>query len=153
MKLSALKTQLSLLQILRFRVENGQSVPAHFHITEFGLTTKHFIDCGGDIHQQKSVNLQIWVDADTDHRLKPTTLLDIIETSKQVLGDEDLDVEIEYQTTTIGLYSLDFEGDSFVLLPKKTDCLAKIQCSVPQPKPLTNLAAVNNCCTPGGGCC
>lgn len=30
-----------------FKLENGNSVPEHFHVTEVGIITKDFIDCGG----------------------------------------------------------------------------------------------------------
>jgi len=154
MKLSAFKKQLSRLDGINFMQVNEASVPAHFHITEIGLSTKHFVDCGGDLHTEQSASIQIWVAGDTEHRLSPAGLLHIIAISKKVLGDEDLEIEIEYQTETIGKYGLDFKDGNFILLPKETDCLAKTKCGIPQPKQLINLAGKNeSCCTPGGGCC
>ncbi len=154
MKLSVFKQHLNTLESLSFILPNGEKVPAHFHITEIGLNSKHFVDCGGDVHQEKSASVQIWVAEDLDHRLSPAGLLTIIDISKKVLGDEDLDLEIEYQTETIGKYALDFNYSQFVLVAKQTDCLAKAQCGIPQPKQLVNLASVGSaCCTPGGGCC
>lgn len=154
MKLSAFKKQLSELQKLNFIQVNGALVPQHFHVTEVGLVTKHFVDCGGDVHEEKYANFQIWVSDDTTHRLTPADLLNIIDISKKVLGDEDLEVEVEFQTETIGRYALDFKYGHFVLLTKETDCLAKLQCGIPQPKQLINLAALGtNTCTPGSGCC
>ena len=32
---------------LEFRFQDGKSVPPHFHITEVGLVSKKFVDCGG----------------------------------------------------------------------------------------------------------
>ena len=154
MKLSAFKQQLSTLDNLNFIQTNGEKIPAHFHITEVGLLTKHFVDCGGDVHEERSANIQIWVSDDVDHRLSPAGLLNIIDISKKVLGNEDLEVEVEYQTETIGKYALDFEFGNFVLQPKQTDCLAKAQCGIPQPKLMVNLAGKSAAvCTPGGGCC
>ena len=46
-KLSDFKKHLSILETLTFVQTNGDLVPAHFHITEVGLITKQFIDCGG----------------------------------------------------------------------------------------------------------
>lgn len=47
MKLSEFKAALSQMKELNFVQANGQSIPAHFHITEAAFNTKHFIDCGG----------------------------------------------------------------------------------------------------------
>lgn len=71
MKLSDFKEHLSTAKSLNFLQTNGEFVPLHFHITEVGLITKNFIDCGGDVHTDKLVNLQIWVANDVHHRLSP----------------------------------------------------------------------------------
>lgn len=151
MKLSEFKNHLSTLKNINFVLPNGNFVPRHFHITEAGLVTKHFIDCGGDVHTEKTIVLQIWVAEDYEHRLKPTGLLNIFNISKGVLGDEDLEVEVEYQTETIGIYKLAFQTEHFVLQPKFTDCLAKVTCGIPETK--LELANESSCCKPGGGCC
>lgn len=154
MKLSEFKEHLNVLENLNFVQVNGELVPAHFHITEVGLVTKHYVDCGGDVHKEKSANIQIWVADDTEHRLQPKALLHIIAISDKVLGEEDLEIEVEYQTETIGKYTLRFEFEHFVLGATETDCLAKSKCGIPQPKQLVNLVAEStSCCTPGGGCC
>jgi Family of unknown function (DUF6428) len=155
MKLSELKNALSVVNKLNFIQSNGKAVPAHFHITEVGLSSKHFIDCGNTIRVEKWANLQIWVASDTEHRLKPSALLKIIESSKMILGEEDLDVEIEYQTDTIGKYGLDWDGENFVLVSKNTDCLAKTVCAPPKikQKMFELVTTSSGCCTPGGGCC
>ena len=157
MQLSELKKQLSTLNSLNFVLSNGKSVPFHFHITEIGLSTKHFIDCGGNIHVEKLANIQLWVAQDLDHRLKPSGLSKISDLSKKILGDEDLEIEVEYQTETIGKYSLEFEKGNFVLVAKHTDCLAKAECGTPQTKKKLVLSEIEtakeSCCTPGGGCC
>lgn len=157
MKLSDFRKHLDTLNSLSFLQTNGKLVPAHFHITEVGLSTRHFIDCGGEIHLEKFANIQIWVANDLDHRLKPASLLSILDISKKVLGDEDLEIEVEYQDETIGKYGLEFANEKFVLVPKHTDCLAKAKCGIPQPKQklaLSELSAKKeSCCTQGGGCC
>lgn len=157
MKLSEFQKHLSTSNSVNIVQPNGELVPAHFHITEVGLITKNFIDCGGDVHTEKLANIQIWVADDLQHRLEPKGLLKIIDLSNKVLGNEDLDIEVEYQTETIGRYNLERQGTNFVLVSKQTDCLAKIKCNIPQPKQklkLGELAVANeSCCTPGGGCC
>jgi hypothetical protein len=157
MKLSHFKKYLGDAPTVRFLQQNGELVPLHFHITEVGLITKHFLDCGGDVHTEKLASLQIWVADDVDHRLEPKGLLKIIELSNKVLGNEDLEIEVEFQTDTIGRYNIEKQGNNFVLIAKQTDCLAKIKCNIPQAKQqlrLGELANVNEgCCTPGGNCC
>jgi len=72
------------------------------------------------------------------------------------LGMEDLEIEVEYQAETIGKYDLDYDGTNFLLIAKKTACLAMDQCGVPEVKQkvqLQNLASSGSMCTPGGGCC
>lgn len=152
MKLSEIKNILPTLDNVAFQLENGTSVPEHFHVTEVGMITKHFIDCGGTIRNEKVVNFQLWSANDYDHRLKPAKLLNIIKLSEQKLGIEDsLDVEVEYQAETIGKFGLDFSNDVFVLTSKQTDCLAKESCGIPAFELVQ--AKASSCCTPGGGCC
>lgn len=157
MKISEFKEHLANLSSVNFKLPNGEFVPNHFHITEVGALTKHFIDCGGDVHEEKAASLQIWVADDVDHRLEPHKLLNIINLSDKVLRGADLDIEVEYQTDTIGKYGLNFNDNVFSLIAKETDCLAKVKCNIPQSKPkfhFSELTLANQGgCTPGGGCC
>ena len=156
MKLSEFKKYLGTANAVNFVQPGGTPVPRHFHITEAGLSTKHFIDCGGTIRTEKHINFQVWAAEDINHRLEPQKLLKIISASEKVLGNEDLDVEVEYQNETIGRYGLDREGENFILTAKQTNCLAKDNCGIPQKKEKVSLAELStqsSCCTPGGGCC
>ena len=156
MKLSQFRNHLDTVSQLNFVQPNGTFVPRHFHITEAGLTTKHFIDCGGTVRTDKTINFQVWVAQDTTHRLEPNKLQKIISLSEKLFGNEDLEIEVEYQTETIGRYGLDIEGENFLLTAKETDCLAKNNCGVPEAKQKLELAELQtekSCCTPGGGCC
>ena len=156
MKLSEIKQHLANAESVNFRLEEGTMVPEHFHVTEVGIITKDFIDCGGVVRHEKVANFQLWDADDYEHRLKAGKLLGIIALSEKVLGMEDLEIEVEYQSQTIGKYDLGFDGKDFLLVAKKTACLAKEQCGVPEVKPklqMQNLAASGSVCTPGGGCC
>lgn len=157
MKLSEIKQILTTVETVNFQLPDGNFVPEYFHVTEVGLITKNFIDCGGVVRNETVVNFQLWNANDYEHRLKPQKLIHIIELSEKVLGIEDFEIEVEYQNTTIGKYDLDFNGKDFVLLNKTTACLAQDQCGIPSEKPklkLTQLSADNsNSCTPGGTCC
>ena len=155
MKLSEIKTILTTAEGLNFKLENGNTVPEHFHVTEVGIITKDFIDCGGTVRHEKVANFQLWDAADEEHRLKAGKLLQIISLSEKVLGMEDLEIEVEYQAETIGKYELGFDGQNFLLLAKKTACLAIDKCGVPAEKQKINLVnlASGSTCTPGGGCC
>jgi hypothetical protein len=156
MKLSEVKEALLTVETVSFILPNGNKVPAHFHVTEVGVITKKFIDCGGVVRNEKVVNFQLWEANDFDHRIAPQKLLNIIHLSEKVLGIEDHEVEVEYQTETIGKFDLNFNGKDFVLVNKQTDCLAKDNCGIPTEKlkvKLAELVPEQNCCTPGGGCC
>ncbi len=155
MKLSEIKEILATAEAVNFQVKDGAMVPEHFHVTEVGIITKDFIDCGGKVRHEKVANFQLWDADDYEHRLKAGKLLNIISLSEKVLGMEDLEIEVEYQSGTIGKYDLGFDGANFLLLSKQTACLAKEACGVEEtPKnAMVNLAGATNSCTPGGGCC
>lgn len=150
MKVSEIKKTLPGLQAINFKLPDGSYVPSHFHVTEVGLVTKHFIDCGGTERKETVANFQLWEAGDYDHRLAPQKFLHILDLCKKVLGDEDLPIEVEYQQSTIGKFGLDFDGKDFILINKKTDCLAKDSCGIPADKlPQKE----STCCSPVKGCC
>lgn len=156
MKLSEFKTQLGKLNEINFVLPNGETVPQHFHVTEVGHVNKNFIDCGGTVRNEKTVNFQLWEANDFDHRLAPKKLSDIITLSEKVLGLQDGEIEVEYQSDTIGKYGLEFNGKNFTLTQKQTNCLASDKCGIPAEKLKVNLSELqskNSCCTPGSGCC
>jgi hypothetical protein len=101
MKLSAFKSALSKLDSLQFGLPQGKEVPAHVHLTEIGELQKNFIDCGGTIRISRLVSMQLWYAEDTEHRLHPEKLLDIIKASERQLSLPDEEVEIEYQQGTM----------------------------------------------------
>ena len=152
MKLSDVKKILPTLEDVAFQVENGTFVPEHFHVTEVGMITKKFIDCGGVIRTEKVVNFQLWNADDLEHRLKPNKLLHIINLSEEKLGIEDFEIEVEYQNETIGKYDLEFNGKTFVLKNKTTACLAQDACGIPSEIQKKNVVSITNC-TPNSGCC
>lgn len=152
MRISELKQALAGLTAVNFRLPDGAYLPSHFHVTEVGLVTKHFIDCGGVERHDTVANFQLWEAGDYDHRLAPQRFLRILQLSERILGSEDLDIEVEYQQATIGKFGLAFDGTDFLLTPKQTACLAPEACGVPSASlalPQLQLAG----CTPGGGCC
>ena len=154
MKLSEIKNILPTLDNVEFQLENGTFVPEHFHVTEVGQIIKNFIDCGGTIRTEKVVNFQLWNADDFEHRLKPNKLLNIIQLSEEKLGMEDGEIEVEFQSETIGKYDLEFNGKHFILKNKQTACLAQDACGIPEAKVKVNLADVGtSCCTPNSGCC
>ena len=157
MKLSEIKEHLKGAQAVNFQLPDGSFVPEHFHVTEVGIITKDFIDCGGTVRHEKVANFQLWNANDYEHRLKADKLLKIIALSEQVLGMEDLEIEVEYQSDTIGKYDLGYDGQIFLLLTKQTACLAPDKCGIPAEKQKISLAELKtsqqSCCTPGSGCC
>lgn len=166
MKLSEVKEVLKKLDAVVFQLPNNKGfVPEHFHITEVGLITKNFIDCGGTVREEKVINFQLWEDVDYDHRLASSKLLKIIEQSEKIFKFEDLEIEVEYQSDTIGKFGLAYNGIFFQLTNKYTACLAQDACGIPIEKQKIKLAEISSgaafgvggdsdsCCTPSGGCC
>jgi hypothetical protein len=156
MTLEQIKNQLAHMDNVNFQLPNGSFVPEHFHVTEVGVVSKLFIDCGGIIRNEKVVSFQLWEANDFDHKLKPQKLLNIIALSERKLDiDSQLDVEVEYQSDTIGKYDLDFSGKHFILVSKQTNCLASDKCGIPPEKLkiLTLETNAESCCTSDGGCC
>jgi len=119
------------------------------------VVSKHFIDCGGVIRNEKAVNFQLWDANDFEHRLKPNKLLHIIRLSEEKLGIKDFEIEVEYQQGTIGKFSLEFNGKHFLLTNKTTACLAQDSCGMPVEKQKKNLSELqgSNSCKPGSTCC
>ena len=81
--------------------------------------------------------------------------LHIIKLSEDKLGIEDSEIEVEYQSDTIGKYDLAFDGKSFILKNKKTACLAQDSCGVPSEKQKIIISETigNTSCSPNGSCC
>ena len=151
MLLSQFLLALNQVEEFRFQTPEGGFVPPHFHITEVGMTHKHFIDCGGTERKESKVNFQLWSSDDVYHRLKPQKVIDIIRLSQQRIGVIDAEIEVEYQGRTIEKYALGFDGSNFQLVTKATDCLAKDNCGVAEKQPAPSSS--DYCCDPGSGCC
>jgi hypothetical protein len=159
MKLSQVKALLPKLDTLTFKLEDGTLVPEHFHVTEIGLVTKKFIDCGGTLRHEQTVNFQLWTANDYEHQLKPFKLLKIIQLSERKLDIEDAEIEVEFQQETIGKYALDFDGAHFILKNKTTACLATDKCGISVDKhqgkhlQVATQPTVETKGLPDGGCC
>ncbi|AXO81770.1 hypothetical protein DZC78_15730 [Olleya aquimaris] len=156
MTLSEIKTHLSKLDTISFTLPDGSLVPSHFHVTEVGLVTKNFIDCGGTERQEKKVNFQLWNADDYDHRLHPEKLVNIIQLSENIFNLEGLDIEVEFQgEQTIQKFGIEFQDNTFKLTSLVTDCLAKDKCGIPEPKQKLQFSEIQagNSCAPGSGCC
>jgi hypothetical protein len=80
--------------------------------------------------------------------LAPQKLLQIIDVFENHFGNEDVEIEVEYQRNTIGKYHLEMAEDCLLLKPTFTDCLAKDKCGIPEDQ-----LVQTNSCTPGSGCC
>jgi hypothetical protein len=157
MNLSALKEYLREIDVLRFILPDGTQVPSHFHVTEVGKVTRHFIDCGGTERLEEVINFQLWTAEDIDHRLQAKKLIDIINLSEKKLTlNPNSEIKVEYQGQTVETYGLAYEDKTFKLIPQQTDCLARDKCGIPEQKPkmkLSELQAKLSDCSPESGCC
>ncbi len=152
MRISDLTRALAELTAVNFRLPDGTLLPSHFHVTEVGRVSRHFIDCGGVERHETVANFQLWAAADYDHRLAPQKFLRILRLSERILGSEDLEIEVEYQQATIGKFGLAFDGTDFQLTTTSTACLAPEACGVPAFNLVLPQLPIAGC-TPGGGCC
>lgn len=120
----------------RFILPDGETVPAHYHLTEVGHVVKNFIDCGGTMRKNESAVLQLWFsDTDPDHRLRAGKFADILGLGDRVLPNDELEVEVEYDCCVISQYPiksarLSDEYLDFHLTSSHTDCLAREKCGV-----------------------
>jgi hypothetical protein len=157
MKLSTLRKYLMNCQEVQFILPNGTFVPAHFHLTELGKTSREFVDCGGVWRKEEKANMQLWVANDTEHRLTAEKAILIIDTCNSLFDGDDLDLEIEYQQDTIGRFGLTLENGQLELTNLQTACLAPDLCGLPAEKEKVSLVDMGGqgegSCTPGGGCC
>jgi hypothetical protein len=156
MKLSDIKIILDKIEKVEFVLPNGENVPQHFHVTEIGRVEKKFVDCGGTLRKEVIINFQLWTADDYDHRLSAQKLKSIVEVSEKELLLDDLEIEVEYQSHTIGKYHLDYRDGKFMLKNTKTECLAGDSCLIPDEKNRVNIVHIDNSqsnCNPESGCC
>jgi hypothetical protein len=126
-----------------FILPNGESVPAHAHVTEVARIDKRFIDCGGTLRNDSLCRLQTWFSDDTDHRLTAGKLAKILEKAAAILQSDDLDVDVEHELgyiTQFPLASIEASANEVVLhlLDRHTACLALDKCK-PAPQPQSDL--------------
>jgi hypothetical protein len=122
--------------LVRFQLPDGSLVEPHAHITEVGLITKSFVDCGGTSRSERKCQLQSWVADDVDHRLSAGKLLSIIEKARAILGTDELTVELEHDigfATQFQMVGAERRGAELVLQTagRHTACLAPEKCCPP----------------------
>ena len=151
MTLKEFKSSLENRKELSFIIENGIKIPAYFHITEMGVKTKQFMDCGGVMRKDSKITFQLWTSDDYDHRLSSYKLSGIIKKAESLIKEEldNFEIEMEYQDYTIGIYSVNLIDDKYILEPTLTDCLAKEACGINEPK---QEIETSECCA-SDGCC
>lgn len=149
MIINELKQIVSEIETLQFALPDGAFVPEHFHLTEMGTKTKHFIDCGNTIRQETVISFQIWTAQDVEHRLSVSKFRTIIQTAQPLWNNQNFEIEVEYQVdSTLGIFGLTFHHHIFYLTPKYTTCLAQDHCGIPPEKMILSLPSVKptSCC-------
>lgn len=121
---------------VRFRLPDGSLSAPHAHITEVGLVTKSFIDCGGTTRSEAKCLLQLWVADDVDHRVAAGKLLSILEKAAHLFDSEELPVDVEHDVGFISQFQLvaaEMTASElvFALAGKHTACLAPEKCCPP----------------------
>lgn len=163
MKLYEFKTLLEDNRDKGFRLvlPDQNTVPISFHITEVALVQKTFIDCGGTMRETKICQLQAWIGPDENHRIAAGKMADVLGRAAHFLPSEDLELEIEYETSAISQYPVveAVVSDEFVtlqLIMKHTACLAPELCIAPASKSSAvtlTMAPANVCGCGPSSCC
>lgn len=127
------------------------SMPAHFHITEVGVVSKEFVDCGGIRRSEAACVLQTLVAHDEDHRLAPKKLAGILSKAASLGLSGELPVELEIQGKTIEYWRVrDARTDNDRLVidleAKQTACLAPDRCGL-------DVLPIAEKCDGTSGCC
>ena len=162
MKVTELKNELNQLPNahVRFVLPNGESVPAHAHVTEVARIDKRFIDCGGTLRNDSLCRLQTWFSDDTDHRLTAGKLAKILDKAAPILQTDDLEVDIEHELvhiTQFPLNAVEISAGEIILhlIERHTACLALDKCK-PASQPLSDLNPLKfnfRETQPSSGCC
>ena len=121
---------------IRFVLPDGNSVPAHAHVTEVARIDKRFVDCGGTLRTDALCRLQTLVADDTDHRLTSQKLLRILGKAAPLLASEELEVDVEHEAVWISQFPLAAarveKGELVLELGvRHTACLAEDKCGIP----------------------
>ena len=91
---------------VRFRLPDGQWLPAHAHVTEVARIDKRFLDCGGTLRNDSLCRLQTWFSDDLEHRLTAGKLAKILDKADPILQSDDLDVDVEHEVSFITQFPL-----------------------------------------------
>jgi len=162
MKIAELKNELKKHPeaMVRFVLPNGESVPAHAHVTEVARIDKRFIDCGGTLCNDSLCRLQTWFSDDVDHRLTAAKLAKILDKAGPILQSDDLDVDVEHEVgyiTQFPVASIERSAGASVLrlTERHTACLAMDKCK-PAQQPISDSNPLKfnfreN--APSAGCC
>ncbi len=118
---------------IRFQLPSGELAPAHAHVTEVARISKRFIDCGGTFREEAMCRLQTWIANDYDHRLTAGKLAKVLDKARSILGDEDLEVDVEHDMGFVTQFPLDgttTQGSEILLSlrGRNTACLAPDLC-------------------------
>ncbi|GAA4275265.1 DUF6428 family protein [Aquimarina gracilis] len=144
---------------LLFEYAPGMLVGTNYHITEVKHVTVDAVDCGAGTDSWKETVIQLWESPkelgkpDYMSAYKALGILKKVGTMKSY--DMDAPVRIEYGNAMFHTAQLHVTGflakDNELIIKlsvQPTDCKAKETCGVPE-----TVAAANNACAPGSGCC
>ena len=145
-------------KFFRIRLPDGGDVPKSFHVTEVGRLQKTFLDCGGTRRENVTCQLQVWVGEDYDHRIETGKMAAILRKAEELLPDESVSVEIEYEDRVISQYTIEShevqaEAVVLVLAHKHTECLAPELCGLPSIGRLPAIGGGKTSCCGPGECC
>nr|WP_315424467.1 DUF6428 family protein [uncultured Pedobacter sp.] len=166
--------------VLQFQYAPGKWVNANYHITEIKQAPIVSVDCGGVMNAWTEIIVQLWEPTEEEEGRamqvkKALSIIELVE-SKLPLNPNGI-VKIEFGNSAFDTRQM-FPGESKIdgenlildLTPDATQCKAinrggscgtteaGEECCAPaqlvkRKIELVNLAADQNSCTPGSGCC
>jgi len=167
--------------VLQFQYAEDKWVDASYHITEIKQAAIVSVDCGGVMNSWSEIIVQLWEPPikESERAMQVNKALSIINLVERSLPLHPLGVvkvefgNSEYETRQMypGEFILDGENLIVSLTPDFTQCKAITrggscgttasgeECCAPEVKTekpkiqLVNLAASEQSCTPGSGCC
>jgi len=166
--------------LLQFQYTNNQWVNANYHITEIKQAPITSVDCGGVMNAWTEIIVQLWEPAEEEGSRamqvkKALSIINLVESKMQLNPEGIVKIEFgnsEFDTRQMfpGEFKIDGKNLILHLTPDATQCKAinrggscgttetGDECCLPaQPIKrkieLVNLAADQNSCTPGSGCC
>ena len=146
---------------LNFEYTPGKRLRPDYHITEVKNVRIDATDCGGRSDSWTETVIQLWESPVQEHTGRPISarkalaILSRVNRQQPLMADSPLKFEYgnrQFHTAQLHVAGEVLEGDHLIvrLSPEATQCKASDICGTHEP---AEVAAAQNGCHPGSGCC